>query len=429
MKLGTLRKLLLLSILLFTYQTHAADEAKADATDKPTEATKTSETPAAAEEKKPARPATGNIKNGAELFKKCALCHGQFAQGIIGGLYPRLAGMPEYYVLEQMKKYVDGNRSDDFSISMLEVGGMKDLTEEQSKDIAAFLAAIDLDKHYSLNIPKPAKGDPKNGKKLFNGDCKSCHGKAANGKAKKGTPPLAGQYTEYLVRETDFFKAKNRYHDNDPEDETFDDYSKEELDDIFAYIATIPFVPEKGYPEMPDMPLMTMSPPPVPAKPDEPKPPTNTMAQNESSGNTKGIKIESVSQTILKMAINDDISPDDAIEAMLSKASDLNMKRVGHQAVSKELEARGIESPRLEIFQFCNPEDAVKMVKFNTIFAAYMPCRIALVEDSNKKMWLEMLNLDMVINSVALPPELNKIAIETNGKMLDILTAGATGEF
>jgi 3-methyl-2-oxobutanoate hydroxymethyltransferase len=53
----------------------------------------------------------------------------------------------------------------------------------------------------------------------------------------------------------------------------------------------------------------------------------------------------------------------------------------------------------------------------------------ALVEDAKGQLWLEMLNLDMLINSVALPPELNKIAIETNGTMLDILTAGATGEF
>lgn len=426
MKFGTIQKSLLLLGFLLTSPSYAVDETKA------TEETKQASATPAAEAKpaKAARPATGDIKNGAELYKKCALCHGQFAQGIVGGLYPRLAGMPEYYVLEQMKKYVDGNRSDDFSISMLEVGGMKDLTEEQSKDLAAFIAAIDLKNHYPLTIPKPLSGDVAKGKKLFKGDCKDCHGKQANGKAKKDAPPLAGQYTEYLVRETDFFKAKNRHHDNDPEDETFKDYTKEELDHIFAYISTIPFEPEKGYPEMPEMPSMTMSPPPAPAKPAAPRPPAGApMLAAQSSGNTSGIKIETVSQTILKMALKDGINPDDAIQAMLSKASDLNMKNVGHQPVSKELEARGIESPRLEIFQFCNPEDAIKMVKYNTIFAAYMPCRIALVEDSDKKLWLEMLNLDMVINSVALPPDLNRIAIETNGKMLDILTAGATGEF
>jgi uncharacterized protein (DUF302 family) len=58
-----------------------------------------------------------------------------------------------------------------------------------------------------------------------------------------------------------------------------------------------------------------------------------------------------------------------------------------------------------------------------------MPCRIALVEDSDGKIWLEMLNLDMIISAYLLPPELQAIAISVNGTMLDIITAGATGEF
>lgn len=71
----------------------------------------------------------------------------------------------------------------------------------------------------------------------------------------------------------------------------------------------------------------------------------------------------------------------------------------------------------------------MKMVAFNTIYAAYMPCRIALVEDANKKNWLLMLNLDMIINAFSLPAELQAIAIGVNGEMLSILTAGATGNF
>ena len=355
----------------------------------------------------------GDLANGAELYRKCALCHGQFGQGTAGGLYPRLAGLPKHYILSQMKKYVDGSRSDAFSTAMLEVGGMKYMTDKEANDLASFLAAIDLDKYYPLELPKPGKGDPKNGKALYKDDCKDCHGKKGQGKEKKEAPPLAGQYTEYLMRETDAFKAKERYHDNDPEDETFDDYTKAQLEDIFAYVATLEYTPEKGYPEVADLPLLAKAAPHKAAK----------KAKRDE------VKIELVSQTVLKMPLQEGVTAEDAVAAMLSMAAEKNMRNVGHQQVSKELEARGIESPRLEIFQFCRPEDAIKMVRFNTIFAAYMPCRIALVEDSDGKLWLEMLNLDMVINSVALPPELNKIAIETNGTMLDILTAGATGEF
>jgi len=141
------------------------------------------------------------------------------------------------------------------------------------------------------------------------------------------------------------------------------------------------------------------------------------------------VQMFDINQTVIKMALGEGISGDDAVDAMLSTAAELNMKMVGHQNVSKELQARGIDTPRLEIFQFCNPEDAVKMVKFNTIYAAYMPCRISLVEDSDGKIWLEMLNLDMIINAYPLPPELQAIAITINGTMLSILTAGATGSF
>lgn len=146
-------------------------------------------------------------------------------------------------------------------------------------------------------------------------------------------------------------------------------------------------------------------------------------------GKDPEVQMFDIKQTVIKMALADGVSGDDAVEAMLSTAAEHNMKMVGHQNVGKELQARDIDSPRLEILQFCNPEDAIEMVKFNTIYAAYMPCRISLVEDSEGKLWLEMLNLDMIINAYPLPPELQAIAITVNGTMLTILTAGATGAF
>jgi uncharacterized protein (DUF302 family) len=73
--------------------------------------------------------------------------------------------------------------------------------------------------------------------------------------------------------------------------------------------------------------------------------------------------------------------------------------------------------------------DAHEMVKFNPIFAAYMPCRIALVEDQEGKHWLMMLNLDMLINNTPLPPELRKIAERVNATLTQIMEAGANGEF
>jgi uncharacterized protein (DUF302 family) len=141
------------------------------------------------------------------------------------------------------------------------------------------------------------------------------------------------------------------------------------------------------------------------------------------------VQMFDIGQSVIKMSLAEGVEPQAAIEAMLSKAAEINMKLVGRQDVGGELKARGIDAPILQILQFCNPEDAIKMVKFNTIYAAYMPCRIALVQDSAGKVWLEMLNLDMIISAFPLPEELRAIAITTNGQMLTIMTAGATGDF
>lgn len=136
-----------------------------------------------------------------------------------------------------------------------------------------------------------------------------------------------------------------------------------------------------------------------------------------------------INQTVIKQQLAEGVTPDDAIEALKSKAVELNMKFVAHQPLSKELQARGVASGRLEIFQFCNPMDAYEMVKYNPVFAAYMPCRIALVEDTDGKTWLMMLNLDMLINNTPLPPKLREIAERVNDTLTQILEAGATGEF
>ncbi len=145
--------------------------------------------------------------------------------------------------------------------------------------------------------------------------------------------------------------------------------------------------------------------------------------------NAPEIRISDVEHTVLKLGLAPGVTADAAGEAMLSKAAELNMRLVAQLNVGKEVGSRGIDAMRLEIYQFCNPEDAVKMARFNTIFAAYMPCSIALVEDADGRIWLQMLNLDMLISAYDLPPELQALALTVNGQMLDIITAGATGEF
>ncbi len=179
---------------------------------------------------------SADVENGKQLFKACTLCHGKYAQGIQGGLYPRLAGLPEYYTLHQIELFVNEER---FNPAMTSVGRLGVMSDKEKEDLAAYIASIDLNElKVPIDIPVYS-GNAENGKELYKDDCKTCHGKKAEGKPKKDAPPTAGQYSEYLQRQIDFFMNKDRLHDNDEEDETFDDYSKEELIDILTYISTL----------------------------------------------------------------------------------------------------------------------------------------------------------------------------------------------
>jgi len=120
-----------------------------------------------------------------------------------------------------------------------------------------------------------------------------------------------------------------------------------------------------------------------------PAPEEKVAAEKPEAAGT-GLRITDISQTVAQMKLRDGVSIDDAIQAMMSKAVELNMKLVAQQYVSKELESRGEKSPYLSIFQFCNPMDARTMVVHNPIFASYMPCRIALVDDQEGQHWLMM---------------------------------------
>ncbi|MET0045955.1 MAG: DUF302 domain-containing protein, partial [Candidatus Thiodiazotropha sp. 6PLUC3] len=80
------------------------------------------------------------------------------------------------------------------------------------------------------------------------------------------------------------------------------------------------------------------------------------------------INITDIKQTVVQMSIKDGVSREDAIQALMSRATEINLKFVARQQVSKELEARGLKTPYLDIFQFCNPEDARQMIMHDPIY-------------------------------------------------------------
>ncbi len=134
-------------------------------------------------------------------------------------------------------------------------------------------------------------------------------------------------------------------------------------------------------------------------------------------------------ETVIKVPIAKEVSFDEAVESMRLKANSLNMKEVGYQPLWKELEALGEKNvPRIEIYQFCDAKVAYSMLKNHVNYAAYMPCRIALIEDQTGTGWLVTANLNILISASNLPDDLRKVAERVRDNMDAIIEAGASGE-
>jgi uncharacterized protein (DUF302 family) len=135
-----------------------------------------------------------------------------------------------------------------------------------------------------------------------------------------------------------------------------------------------------------------------------------------------------LADTVLKMPLAEDVSADDAVDSMKLRANALNFKLVAHLPLYKELQGMGVDSRRVEIFQFCDARIAHTMISHDIDFSAYLPCRITLIEDQNGDNWLVTLDLDVVIRTADLPPELMEKAVVVRDTIREIMEAGANGE-
>jgi cytochrome c553 len=124
--------------------------------------------------------------------------------------WPNLAGQNAAYVREQLGMFKARKRINEIMFPIV-----KDMTEQDFADVAAFFAA---------QTPSGLVADPsywKAGEKLYkSGDvarnipaCTACHGPAGQGNAGAGYPALRAQHSVYTVKQLQDYLTKNRYRD------------------------------------------------------------------------------------------------------------------------------------------------------------------------------------------------------------------------
>lgn len=139
----------------------------------------------------------------------CANCHGPRGDSISPG-FPKIGGQRADYLEGQLKAFRDRTRADPMAQAYM-WGMTSQLRDDMIKKLAAFYAQ-----------QKPSLGKPsdpglmKAGRSIYEAGipgakvqaCATCHGKDAEGNA--GFPRLAGQHSEYLVKQLVLFKSSLR---------------------------------------------------------------------------------------------------------------------------------------------------------------------------------------------------------------------------
>lgn len=135
--------------------------------------------------------------------------------------------------------------------------------------------------------------------------------------------------------------------------------------------------------------------------------------------------------TVWSAKVAEGLTFEEVDESIKQVAIDRNIRGVGELPLGDQVSAmNGVPWRKLNIYLYCNPLTAAKMIEHDLAYAAYLPCRVSLVEDETGQLWIYTLDMDMMIyGGKTLPPELLKEALEVKDIMQDILTRAAEGDF
>lgn len=148
----------------------------------------------------------------AQRVKACVACHGQEGRATTDGFYPRIAGKPAGYLLNQLRNFRDEKRTYPMMTYMV-----AHLNESYLQEIAEYFA--NLNPPYAAPQPNLASSEAmERGRVLVKlGDsskklpaCISCHGEKMTGLA-PFIPGLLGLPRDYLVAQLGAWQTGSRH--------------------------------------------------------------------------------------------------------------------------------------------------------------------------------------------------------------------------
>ena len=159
----------------------------------------------------------GAVAAGEAQAATCAACHGQDGNSMVPS-FPKLAGLGERYLYEQMVAIRDGVR-----VVAQMAGQVDNKSDQELADLAAYYDSLER----SGGQTDPDLVDL--GEKVYRAGvaernvaaCTACHGPRGEGNDPAGFPGLAGQHAEYIAAQLKAYQTgyeqpgEGRYTDGD----------------------------------------------------------------------------------------------------------------------------------------------------------------------------------------------------------------------
>mgnify|MGYP005992495893 CR=1 FL=1 len=152
--------------------------------------------------------------DGAAIYTgQCVVCHGAKGEGSLALSGPALAGQSEAYIARQLNNFKSGLRgkAEGDALGMQMAAISAGLSDQDQVAVSQYLAQLPM-----VSVKSDAAAaDLKQGEKLYQSYCGSCHGSDASGNDALNSPNLrllsapflAAQYAKFLNGQRGYEKA------------------------------------------------------------------------------------------------------------------------------------------------------------------------------------------------------------------------------
>ena len=153
-------------------------------------------------------------------------------------------------------------------------------------------------------------------------------------------------------------------------------------------------------------------------------------------GMVKSMDVKDVMNLMaIKYQAKPGLSFEDVKQSMELSANKHNFKKVGESPMWKDIQAvlGDMDAPRMEVYHYCDIAAGREILKYAPESIVYLPCRIAIMEDADKNIWVLTLDwntswLDSLSGKMGAPDQLMIYAKDIRDKMDIIMKDAAGGE-